>query len=63
MLEDKGHQVIDRYGILNPDSPGWPHPATYVLDRNGVVRWRFVERDYTQRASNEEVLQALKAIP
>ena len=48
LLEDKNHQVIDRYGHLNPDSPGWPHPATYVIDGAGVVRWRFVEVDYTR---------------
>jgi peroxiredoxin len=63
LLEDKSHEVIGRYGILNPHSPGWPHPAIYVLDRAGIVRWRFVEKDYTQRASNEQILQALKAIP
>jgi peroxiredoxin len=63
LLEDKNHKVIDRYGILNPDSPGWPHPATYVIDKGGVVRWKFVEVDYRKRASNEQVLQALKSLP
>jgi len=63
LLEDKNHKVINRYGILNPSSPGWPHPATYVLDRSGVVRWRFIEVDYTKRATNVEILQALRQIP
>jgi len=35
MLEDKNHKVIDRYGIFNPDGKGWPHPATYVIDKQG----------------------------
>jgi peroxiredoxin len=60
LLEDETHRVIDRYGILNPSSPGWPHPATYVINKTGVVRWRLVERDYTHRASNEDILQALR---
>ena len=63
LLEDKNHKVIDRYGLLNPDSPGWPHPATYVIDGAGVVRWRFVEVDFTQRAGNQQILQALREIP
>ena len=63
LLEDRNHKVIARYGLLNPDGPGWPHPTTYVVDREGVVRWRFVEEDYTQRASNEQILQVLRAIP
>jgi len=37
LLEDRNHKVIDRFGILNPDGPGWPHPATYVIDKEGVA--------------------------
>jgi peroxiredoxin len=58
-LSDPGHRVIDRYGLWNPAGKGWPHPATYVIDRQGVVRWKFVEVDYAIRASNQQVLQAL----
>jgi peroxiredoxin len=61
-LEDKNHRVIDRYGILNPESKGWPHPATYVIDRAGIVRWKFVEVDYRKRPSNEQILAALREI-
>lgn len=63
LLEDKDHRVIDRYGILNPDGKGWPHPATYIIDKQGVVRWKFVEVDVTKRPSNEQILAALKKVP
>ena len=62
MLEDKDHKVIDRYGILNPQGKGWPHPATYVIDRRGTVRWKFIETDYKKRPSNEQILAALREI-
>lgn len=62
LLEDRGHRVIDRYGLLNPDGRGWPHPATYVIDKQGVVRWRYVEIDYTKRPTNEQILKALRKI-
>jgi peroxiredoxin len=39
LLEDQNHQVIDRYGLLNPQGRGIPHPATYVIDKQGIVRW------------------------
>lgn len=58
--EDKDHKVIDRYGILNPDGQGWPHPATYVIDKQGIVRWKYIEVDYRKRPSNEQILQALR---
>ena len=58
-LSDSGHRVIDRYGLLNPEGRGWPHPATFILDHLGIVRWKFVEVDYRVRASNEQILEAL----
>jgi peroxiredoxin len=62
LLEDAGHRTIDRFGLLNPAGRGWPHPATYVVDRDGVVRWKFVNVDYRVRATNEMVLGALEQL-
>jgi peroxiredoxin len=54
--------VIDRYGILNPDSKGLPHPATYVIDKKGIVRWKSVNIDYRVRPTNRQILEALKPL-
>jgi len=62
LLQDKDHKVIDRYGIFNPDGRGWPHPATYVIDPKGIVRWKFVEVDYVKRAANEQIRRELAKI-
>ena len=65
MLSDPDHSVIDRYGLFNEDAPRnrpFPHPATYVIDREGIVRYRFVEVDYRVRPSNAEVLAALEGV-
>jgi peroxiredoxin len=62
MLTDTEHRVIDRYGLYNPDEPKHrpvPHPATYVIDRDGVVRFAFVEVNYRVRAENETILSVL----
>ena len=59
LLSDPGHRVIDRYGIWNPAGKGWPHPTTLVIDRQGFVRWKFVEVDYKVRPSNQQILDAL----
>jgi peroxiredoxin len=61
-LTDPGHRVIDRYGLFNPDDPRGrqiAHPATFVIDGEGIVRWRFVEVDYRVRPGNEEILAVL----
>jgi peroxiredoxin len=39
-----------------------PLPATYVIDRDGVITWAFVETDYTQRAEPSDILAALGAL-
>ena len=62
LLSDPGHKIIDRYGILNPQSRGLPHPATYVIDKQGIVRWKSVNVDYRVRPANEQILKALRSI-
>jgi peroxiredoxin len=62
-LQDKDHKVIDRYGIYNPDGKGWPHPATYIVDSAGIVRWKFVEVNYRKRPTNEQIITELRKIP
>jgi peroxiredoxin len=61
-LSDPQHKVIHRYGLLNERSQGLPHPATYVIDKKGVVRWKFVDVNYRVRPTNQQVLEALKAL-
>ncbi len=64
-LSDPDHAVIARYGILNPNGGdrGIPHPATYVIDRAGVVRWKDIETDYKIRPTNDAILTAVRALP
>jgi peroxiredoxin len=62
LLADTDHKVIDRYGLFNPDGRGWPHPTTYVIDKQGVVRWKFTETDYRVRPSNKQILNELRKI-
>ena len=64
-LTDPDHRVIDRYGLFNDGETRGrqiPHPATYIIDREGVVRWKFVEVDYKLRPGNDEVLAALEGL-
>ncbi len=63
MLTDTDHQVIDRYGLFNPDEPRSrpvPHPATFVINKEGVVTWKFVEVDYKLRPENADIVSALR---
>jgi len=67
LLSDPEHAVINRYGLLNEEAAqkgrNLPHPTTYVIDRKGVVRWKFTEVNYKVRPTNEMILDALKQVP
>ncbi|WP_417739272.1 peroxiredoxin-like family protein [Rosistilla oblonga] len=39
-----------------------PIPATFVINREGIVTWRFVDVDYRQRAEPDEIVAALQAL-
>lgn len=65
LLSDPDHAVIDRYGLLNQSDPQArpiPHPTTFVVDRSGVVRWKFIEINYRIRPTNADVLAALATV-
>jgi peroxiredoxin len=64
LLSDPQHKTIDAFGVRNPqfdgqEFAGVPHPAVYILDKNGKVAWAKVDEDYRKRPSNEEIRAAL----
>lgn len=66
LLSDPGSVTIDRWGLRDPayageQIDGVPHPAVFVIDHEGRIRWSRVESDYTQRASLDEIRAALGA--
>ena len=61
-LIDPGSKIIRRYGILNEGQGAIPHPATVVVDREGIVRFFEMDEDYTKRPSNERILAALRPL-
>jgi peroxiredoxin len=66
LLSDADHRTIDSYGLLNEAAAArqrfLPHPTTLVIDAMGVVRWRFVEKDYKLRPTNEAIVEALLSV-
>jgi len=67
MLSDPGHRIIDAYGLHDPAYDGTkfdgiPHPAVYVIDKNGRVAWAKVELDYKVRPSNADIRAALESL-
>ena len=67
LLSDLDHKIIDAYGLRDPAYEGQkvygiPHPAVYVIDKQGKVVWAKIESDYKQRPTNEEIRAPLDSL-
>lgn len=60
------HMKVDRQldlaKINNGDGTILPIPATFVLNKEGKVIWRFVDVDYRKRSEPSDIIKALKDI-
>mgnify|MGYP000336100810 FL=1 len=58
------HMRVDRglnlESVNNGNSRVLPIPATFVLDKQGKVTWRYVDVDYRTRSEPEDIISALK---
>ena len=60
------HMRVDRNlnleAINNGNGSVLPIPATFVLDRNGIVTWRYVDVDYRTRSEPDDIIKALQKL-
>ena len=53
---------LDLAKLNGDDSGELPLGATYVIDREGVIRYAFVDADYRKRAEPSDVIAALRGL-
>jgi peroxiredoxin len=62
ILSDPDLTAIDAYGLRHEHEAGQPpiaHPASFLIDANGVVRWRDLTDNYRLRPRPETILAAI----
>jgi peroxiredoxin len=67
LLSDPEHKTIDAYGLRDPAYKdqkvyGIPHPAVYVINKEGRVTWAKVESNYRKRPTNQEIRAAIDLV-
>ena len=62
VLYDPSAQVVRRYGVYNLLGDGLATASTFVIDRDGLIRWKYVSRTIGDRPSTAEVLRQLRSI-
>jgi len=65
-LSDRNAEVIRQYDLLHAkageDGRDIARPAEFLLDGEGVVRWRNLTEDFRVRATGEDVLKAAQRL-
>jgi len=66
LLSDPESRTIEAYHIRNEaakgKAQGVPHPGTYVLDKQGVVRAKLFLENFRERHSTEALIEAARSI-
>ena len=62
ILSDPESRVIRDWGVLNPAEHDVALPAIFGIRRDGIVSYRYVGVDYTDRPTDEEVFAGLKEV-
>ena len=60
------HMRVDRKLDLDVINNGngsiLPIPATFVIGRDGIIKWRYVDVDYRTRSEPDDIIEALKCL-
>ncbi len=62
LLSDSDSKIIRSFGVLNTEIPqdnanfGIPHPGTFLVDREGVIRSKFFEKAHSERQTFRSIL-------
>ena len=66
LLSDSNTETIRRYDLVHkgesPSGRDIARPAEFLIDRNGIVRWRNLTEDLRIRARPEQMLEAARSI-
>ncbi|SFJ53876.1 peroxiredoxin-like family protein [Olleya namhaensis] len=53
---------LDLKKINNGNSSILPIPATFIIAKDGIVKWNYVNVDYRTRSEPDEIIEALKKL-
>ena len=63
MLSDPDAEVINAYGVWNLFQNELPAPSTFIIDKDGVIRWEYIGKtSATDRADSDEIIAQLEQL-
>jgi len=58
IIPDEKRKIIRSFGVLHPEE-GISRPAVFIIDKKGLVRFRKIGIDYTDRPTVKLLIQIL----
>ena len=62
ILFDPDAEVVQSYGVYNLLNDRYATPSTFVIDKKGNVRWKYIGRNYRDRPTNQQIIAQLEAL-
>ena len=62
LLGDPERKAIDAYNARDPLNPRIARPMTYIVDENGVIRWKFLDVRVGNRLKGDRIVAELKSL-
>jgi peroxiredoxin len=63
ILSDAEKKTITEYGIVNAaEHGGIAHPAIFILDKEGRIRYMYVGKDASDRPPDETIIVEVKKV-
>ena len=62
ILYNPGVRVIRDYGVYSLLGDGLATPSTFIVDKDGVIRWKYVGNSIYERPSVYDVLEQLRLL-
>lgn len=62
IVRDEGMKMVYEWGLRWYGRKETAYPATYIIDRNGRIRWQKVSQSHAGRSSVQDILKELRKL-
>ncbi|MXV74143.1 redoxin domain-containing protein [Candidatus Poribacteria bacterium] len=62
LLSDENREAIDAYNVIDTGNTRIARPATYIIDQDGRIVWKFLDAKFDTRVSSDQILTELKKL-
>ena len=62
ILQDLEGRVSIKYGVFDLLNDGVAAPSTFLLDKDGAIRWQYIGKSKSDRPSNSQIIRQLQGL-